>query len=301
MYHGLVKMDFGGESRRPINTVCHIAHDPKCTNQFRNLCFKRIKQTLRKFNFLESPLCFLRNEEEIQEFIRHLPSESQNLLINKAIGERESILTQESVREMWQFWRDSLERRANLEHIYGKLDKQLRRFSLNLGLLFALESFLQSNATVLLTFEDDTTLETNFEDCLGSVLSWLPQNWDVFNFIVPPEERQRFKPNLRLEGTPICINYQTYSTAAVLWSRSGARKVLRRMVFEFKNFSIGDPNGDISIDSLICNLVMTPPFDGSQLFYTVSYLPTRNFQTFTFVPNYQSPATQHNHEPSTWQ
>ena len=87
----------------------------------------------------------------------------------------------------------------------------------------------------------------------------------------------------------------------MLYSRNGARKVLGRYLLEIDTFEIGDPNGDISIDHLISNVKFTHPFEVERHNYVSSFLPSRDFQSYTFMPDIRSPASQNFEAPSTWQ
>lgn len=161
-----------------------------------------------------------------------------------------------------------------------------------------LDTFVRSNDRNLLTFEDDVMLRQDFIEVLETFLTDIPEDWDVFNF-QNNSGTDKFQSNLQLEGTKLSISYMHRSTGALLWSRKGAKAVLNRFLIEVDDFEYGDPNGDMSIDALICNLVMQPPFTGPQIGFSVSYLATRDFQSYGFIPEFQSPMEQIDLE-STW-
>jgi hypothetical protein len=280
----------------------YIGHDINCNDPVRNVAYSQITKLLSEFESLHHlPQHFLHSEADLQKLLLQLPLESHNLMINRDLGEKEHLITRESVSEMWAFWKESLPYRTGLQHIFGSVDKQIRRFSLNLGYLFALEAFLASRATFLLTFEDDAHMRSDFKECLLSVLSILPPNWDLFSFVTPHGQQTGFKPYLQVNSSPISVSFQVSSSAALLWSRTGARKVLHRYLFEVDNYDLGDPNGDMNIDSLIYNLSLLPPFDGPSLRFSLNYQKDRNFQTYSYIPSFDSPVTQDFTVTSTWQ
>lgn len=280
----------------------HILHDDNSQDPFRNSCFERINNLFSGYQSTEgASSVFLRNSEDVEIYLKNLPSAYLNLGINSDIGEKEIILTRERVSDMWVFWQDSLEVRDRSRAYYGNLNKQIRRFSLHMSVLNALEQFLHSEQKYLMVFEDDSWVVDDFPSIVTYVLGSLPDNWDVFNFVVPENDKHWFTPNLQVKDTNLSIGYQTWSAASILFSRVGARKVLSRYVFEFNKFEIGDPNGDMNLDNLICNFQFTPPFDIEQLNFKTSFLPDRYFQNYTFLPDFPAPIVQNLEVSSTWQ
>jgi hypothetical protein len=220
-----------------------------------------------------------------------LPREYENFSVNPFLGESQTFITQENVRRAWNFWHSSMEIRSKSVSIFGNMDTQIRRFSLNLTYLAALDAFIRSNSRLFLTFEDDAMLREDFNDVLAMVLKNIPEGWDVFNFVTQ-DGIEDYHTSLRIQDTELSISYQNGSSAGLLWSRKGARAVLSRMLIEVKDFEFGDPNGDMNIDALISNLVMEPPFTGLSIHFDKSFLPSRPFKSYTFVPEFSSPVEQ---------
>lgn len=269
-----------------------VGHSPQCSDPLRNSCYERINMLLAEScSQIQHNQIFLENESALNSLIATLPTEADNLLTNVELREKKHILTQKTVTDMWHFWKESMSSRQNFIHLFGNLDRQLRRFSLTLNYLFAIEAFLLSPYSYLLTFEDDSWLDDNFLYTVRRITNLLPAGWDIFNFVVPEDEKFRYRESFRVHEE-ISEIYQTWSAASLLWSRKGARKVLKRLALDFHSFKFGDPNGDQQIDSLISNMILTPPFDSFQLTYYVERGDRRPFQTYTFVPDFQSPVSQ---------
>jgi hypothetical protein len=276
-----------------------VGHDPSSTQKERVFCINRMKELFDgKIRLNEKPQFFFKTENDIFSFIETLPRESENISINPFLGESHTIVTRENVGCMWNFWRASMDLRSNLESIYGDSNTQIRRFSLNLGYLIALNTFIRSNDTHLLTFEDDALLREDFIEVLNTILVQLPFGWDVFNFVTK-DGVENFRNDLQLLGTNLAVCYQNGSSAGLLWSRKGARAVLNRLLIEFRNFEYGDPNGDMNIDALICNLQMQRTLVGPQISFSKNFSHSRPFQSYTFIPNFSSPVEQRALE-STW-
>lgn len=276
-----------------------VSHDPTSTSEVRNFCVSHMKSLFEgNAKQLLAQQVFCMTEDDILNLIATLPKDSENISVNPILGETYTVVTQENVRNTWDFWRSAMDHRENLSSIYGNLVTQIRRFSLNLGILMTLDTFVRSNNAYFLTFEDDALLRQDFVEVLEMVMKDLPEGWDVFNF-QNASGADRFQSNLQIAGTKLAISYMHNSTAALLWSRKGAKAVLNRLLIEVDEFEYGDPNGDMSIDSLICNLEMLPPFTGPQLGFNISYLPTRAFQSYGFIPEFKSPMEQLDLK-STW-
>jgi hypothetical protein len=280
----------------------HVSHDKDSVDPFRNSCFDRINELMSNFQrTIRASSVFLRNEEDMKRYLGGLPRSYLNLGLNSKIGENEVIITQERMVGAWEFWRNSLEVRSRSRAYFGNLEKQIRRFSLHISIFNAIEEFLHSDKKYLITFEDDEWLVDDFETIIQYVIDSLPENWDIFNFVVPENDKHWFNERLKIESTILSVSYQTWSAACVMHSRVGARKVLSRYLFEYSNFEVGDPNGDINLDNLIYNYEFFPPFDVEMLNYKTSFMPDRYLQNYTFQPD-QPPVVDQNVEvASTWQ
>ena len=269
-----------------------VGHYADTTQIQRKLCVKRMQDLFKgKSEHQSIKQFFFKTEEDIFEYIQTLPKEYENFSVNPFLGETQTFLTQENVRGAWNFWRLSMDIRSNPESIFGDIDTQIRRFSLNLAYLTALDTFIRSNCRYLLTFEDDAMLREDFIDVLDMVLKNIPDDWDVFNFVTQDGSKD-YDNSLRIQDTQLSISYQSGSSAGLLWSRKGARAVLSRMLIEVKGFEFGDPNGDMNIDALISNLEMQPPFSRPRIRFIKSFLPSRTFKSYTFVPEFSSPVEQ---------
>ena len=285
----------GSNKYRPINPELFsyfVGHDPNSTNEQRKLCVKRMKDLFEdKIEILSIKSLYLKSEEDISRYIQTLPKEYENFSVNPFLGETQTFLTQENVRGAWNFWRLSMDIRSNPESIFGDIDTQIRRFSLNLAYLTALDTFIRSNCRYLLTFEDDAMLREDFIDVLDMVLKNIPDDWDVFNFVTQDGSKD-YDNSLRIQDTQLSISYQSGSSAGLLWSRKGARAVLSRMLIEVKGFEFGDPNGDMNIDALICNLTMQRDLSGPSLDFSKNFSTSRTFKSYTFVPEFSGPVEQ---------
>jgi hypothetical protein len=269
-----------------------VGHDPNSVNEQRKLCVKRMQDLFKeKIERQSIKSLFLKTEDDIFEYIQSLPREYENFSVNPFLGESQTFITQENVRRAWNFWHSSMGLRSNLNLIYGNMDTQIRRFSLNLAYLVALDAFVRSNCQFFLTFEDDAMLREDFIDVLAMVLKNIPEGWDVFNF-VNKDGIHHYKSSHRILDTELSITYLGGSAAGLLWSRKGARAVLSRMLIEVKDFEFGDPNGDMNIDALTSNLTMQRDLSGPGLDFSKNFSNSRSFKSYTFVPEFSSPVEQ---------
>ena len=285
----------GSNKYRPINPELFsyfVGHDPNSTNEQRKLCVKRMKDLFEdKIEILSIKSLYLKSEEDISRYIQTLPKEYENFSVNPFLGETQTFLTQENVQGAWNFWRLSMDIRSNPESIFGDIDTQIRRFSLNLAYLTALDTFIRSNCRYLLTFEDDAMLREDFIAVLDMILKNIPDDWDVFNF-VNKDGTHHYEKSHRILDSQLSITYLGGSAAGLLWSRKGARAVLSRMLIEVKGFEFGDPNGDMNIDALICNLTMQRDLSGPSLDFSKNFSTSRTFKSYTFVPEFSGPVEQ---------
>lgn len=94
----------------------------------------------------------------------------------------------------------------------------------------AFNTFLNSEAGGLILAADDlwVTEDFVFRNILRAV-SELPTGWDYLTFFTPEPQRSDFAEVHELGFRDICRPYHTWSDAAVIFSRSGASKILKYM------------------------------------------------------------------------
>lgn len=92
----------------------------------------------------------------------------------------------------------------------------------------ALSVFLKTNAQAVILIEDDLWVTEDFvsRDVL-SAISKLPNDWDYLTLYTPEPERENFSPHHEIDNEYLCLPYHTWSNAAVVFSQSGATKVLK--------------------------------------------------------------------------
>jgi hypothetical protein len=94
----------------------------------------------------------------------------------------------------------------------------------------ALNVFTKSDSAALILMEDQLWVTEEFvsRTVLKSVKE-LPAGWDYLTLFTPEPERKDFGVEHDIGGQYICLPYHTWSTAAVIFSQSGAAKLLKHM------------------------------------------------------------------------
>ena len=94
----------------------------------------------------------------------------------------------------------------------------------------AFVEFARTSSKALILIEDDLWITEEFVS--GKILeafSELPSDWDYLTLFTPEPQRSDFLPKHDLGYQLICLPYHTWSNAAVLFSQSGADKLLKHM------------------------------------------------------------------------
>jgi hypothetical protein len=91
----------------------------------------------------------------------------------------------------------------------------------------AYKSFLKSDKNVLLLFEDDIILSSNFKNIATLYMGELIPIWDFFSFFVPDDSLFAYNQNDHDIGEEyVCKSYQQWSCAGYAVSRRGAEKAI---------------------------------------------------------------------------
>jgi hypothetical protein len=90
--------------------------------------------------------------------------------------------------------------------------------------------FTKTDSGALILIEDDlwVTEDFVFRNVLKAV-SELPSGWDYLTLFTPEPQRSDFSSDHELGLEYICLPYHTWSNAAVIFSQSGAAKILKHM------------------------------------------------------------------------
>ena len=92
----------------------------------------------------------------------------------------------------------------------------------------ALISFLNTRSKALILIEDGIIVTEDFvRKNIPAALSELPPSWDYLSLYTPDSQRSRFAFHHEIGKNNICLPYQISSSGAVVFSRSGALKVLQ--------------------------------------------------------------------------
>lgn len=257
-----------------------VHHLSQFADEFRNYCAGRIHELISPFaQWCGSPQIFAQNEQNLREIIESLPSEE---LVPG------SLVTRERIGRIYSLWNDAYLARPASRRAQVHPDSQWRRFSLHLNGWLSYEEFLKSDCEVLIKFENDIEIPDSFVEQIDSVLRQLPTEWDFFNFIVPEAFKAKFQEFMQLPGTNLAINFQNYPAACLLISRSGAKKLLRRMLIDSLEIPPWNGNADLSGDYCFHNITYLPPFDQSYVNLHIDYSINRKFHTYTFIPNVET-------------
>jgi hypothetical protein len=94
----------------------------------------------------------------------------------------------------------------------------------------AFSEFLKTNASGLILIENDLWVTEEFiSQSILKAFSELPSDWDYLTLYVPESSRNGYASNHDIGHEYICRPYHTWSNAAVLFSKSGAEKLLKYM------------------------------------------------------------------------
>lgn len=257
-----------------------VHHLEQYADEFRNYCAGRIHEIISPYaQWCNSPQIFAQSEEELRSILEGLPSEVSAL---------HDIATRERIRGIYALWNQAFLERPVSRRAKVHPDSQWRRFSLHLNGWLSYEEFLRSQSEVLIKFENDIEIPDSFPEQINQVLKQLPADWDFFNFIVPQTFKSKYHEFMRVPGTNIAINYQNYPAACLLISRSGARKLLKRMLIDASEFPAGNGNVDLSGDYCFHNITYLPPFDLPHVNMHIDYSNKRPFNTFTYIPEFET-------------
>ena len=92
----------------------------------------------------------------------------------------------------------------------------------------ALSVFLKTNSQALILIEDDLWVTEDFVSRnILRAISKLPNDWDYLTLYTPESERKYFSTHHEISNEYSCLPYHTWSNAAVVFSQSGAAKVLK--------------------------------------------------------------------------
>ena len=118
-----------------------------------------------------------------------------------------------------------------------------------LSAVTAWEYLLESDLDALIVFEDDAIIEPTFNDGIKKYLEELPDDWDAVSLFVPENQRGDYYYNVTFNSTGdavsyrrgnkrfhdsiyrigdglLCRTYQGYCNVAMMYSKSGAQKLL---------------------------------------------------------------------------
>jgi GR25 family glycosyltransferase involved in LPS biosynthesis len=89
------------------------------------------------------------------------------------------------------------------------------------------KKMLDNNIKNVLLFEDDAIISNNFNNTLASVLKDLPNDYDFLSLVFPSSSKYLYKEDADIGLKTICSSkYNHFGTYAILWSNSGAKKML---------------------------------------------------------------------------
>ena len=94
----------------------------------------------------------------------------------------------------------------------------------------AFGEFLKTSSKAIILIEDDLWITEEFvASNILKAYSELPSDWDYLTLFTPEPQRSDFAPKHDLGYEFICLPYHTWSNAAVIFSKSGAAKLLKHM------------------------------------------------------------------------
>jgi len=101
-----------------------------------------------------------------------------------------------------------------------------------LSTYLALKKFVATSSSetkTILLMEDDIWFDkesTDFLDLLTTALGQLPTGWDYLTLYVPEPNREKYEESFHIGEIDVCKNYSEYSAVAILYSLSGAKKII---------------------------------------------------------------------------
>lgn len=268
------------------NSLFRVSHDPNSKDSFRNECYLSSKaifeNKVEQLDLLETfPQC----EDEILMKVESLPTE-ENFIFDRP--DSWTNVTKNRVLEIYRYWRHNNPTPVNF-----------RKLALHVDLWLSLETFLKSDSQYFFSLEDDVRVSENFlSEALQAIetLNHEIKTWDFFNFVVPEFSHRYFHPWQRLKDSRYSYGYQPWPAACILFTRSGATKLLD---FSLTKLVKCDAlNANRNYDTIMHDVTYYLG-DSGTLKYTLPSWNERYFSRFTFIPEYTAPALWRDGQ-STW-
>ena len=142
------------------NFMWRVGHDPHSKDELRCRNYLQTREILGQENECIAPQIFLRNIEQVKNFLVSLPGEYLNIL--GPYDNRENfVCTAENMEYLFELWLETTSMNPR-RWGFGNLEVLPRRFSLHLSQFTAIDTFINSNAKFLFLIDDDFELERNF-------------------------------------------------------------------------------------------------------------------------------------------
>lgn len=258
-----------------------IFHNPNSLDPFRIWSAENSGRVLKHYGTRCEPKNIYPNSErDLEESLNRLPSKAFPPKYYDYFADTPMKVSAEVAISRWQTWSqlDKLLPESFSEtffHFYN-----YRRFALCLAQWLTFETFIFSDYDFLLLLEDDIEMGVNFIPNLQLVLTTLPPDWDVFNFVTPRSQKKNFKPWMQLSNTKISMSYMDRPSAALLFSKVGAKKTLWKSLFETHekdNLSFCS-----NIDAIVHNVSLW--IEETKIGFHIDTSRKRFFNSFSFVP-----------------
>jgi GR25 family glycosyltransferase involved in LPS biosynthesis len=93
--------------------------------------------------------------------------------------------------------------------------------------IFTFKKMVEENIDMLLLLEDDAMISEDFVDMFEKIIHEVPKDFDFVSLQYPKSSRFHYKDDAEIGLEHVCLaKYNHFGTMSVLWSKSGAEKML---------------------------------------------------------------------------
>jgi GR25 family glycosyltransferase involved in LPS biosynthesis len=93
--------------------------------------------------------------------------------------------------------------------------------------IFVFKKMIEEDIDMLILLEDDAMLSNNFINTFENLLSEVPKDFDFVSLQYPKSSKVNFKDDAEIDLDKVCLaKYNHFGCMSILWSRSGALKMM---------------------------------------------------------------------------
>jgi GR25 family glycosyltransferase involved in LPS biosynthesis len=114
----------------------------------------------------------------------------------------------------------------NLDNVQGWKYGEIGIWASN---FLAYKNFLNTDFDYLILMEDDILFDESYMPRLIDYMSELPEDWDLFSYFVPKDQKIKYQNHHDIERDNVCLSYQDWSMLCYVINKKSASKILNMM------------------------------------------------------------------------